>query len=83
MKKFKDIELNVVNSNALLDKALKLTHLKNDAALSRALEVAPPVLSKIRHGRLPVGATLAISLHEACDMSIAEIKDILIGGVSV
>jgi hypothetical protein len=83
MTKFKDIELNAVNSNALLDKALKLTHLKNDAALSRALEVAPPVLSKIRHGRLPVGATLLIALHEITGMSIAEMKDILNDEVSV
>jgi hypothetical protein len=41
--------------NNLLDTLIKHLHLKNDAALSRALEVAPPVISKIRHRRLPVG----------------------------
>jgi len=43
------------NPNRLLDTLIERLRLKNDAALSRALEVAPPVISKIRHGRLPVG----------------------------
>lgn len=51
--------------------------LKNDAALSRALEVAPPVISKIRHRRLPVGASLLIRMHEACGMSIRELRDLM------
>lgn len=37
---------------------------KNDAALARFLEVAPPVISKIRHGRLPVGTELMIRTHD-------------------
>lgn len=82
MKKFREIEINYVHSNALLDKVLKLAGLKNDAALSRALEVAPPVISKIRHGRLPVGASFAIRLHELTDMTITEIKEILNGEVA-
>ncbi|OGQ51228.1 MAG: hypothetical protein A3J24_12510 [Deltaproteobacteria bacterium RIFCSPLOWO2_02_FULL_53_8] len=48
--------------------------LKNDAALSRALEVAPPVISKIRHRRLPVGASLLIRMHEVTDLSIKELR---------
>jgi hypothetical protein len=48
--------------------------LKNDAALSRALEVAPPVISKIRHRRLPVGASLLIRMHEVTELSIKELR---------
>ena len=48
--------------------------LKNDAALSRALEVAPPVISKIRHRRLPVGASLLIRMHEVSDLSIRDLR---------
>ncbi|MBR7784251.1 hypothetical protein KDM89_19150, partial [Undibacterium sp. LFS511W] len=55
--------------NNLLDTLIKQLHLKNDAALSRALEVAPPVISKIRHRRLPVGASLLIRMHEISDVS--------------
>jgi hypothetical protein len=52
------------NPNRLLDTLIENLRLKNDAALSRALEVAPPVISKIRHHRLPVGASLLIRMHE-------------------
>jgi hypothetical protein len=41
------------NPNHLLDILLGKMQLKNDAALSRMLEVAPPVISKIRHHRRP------------------------------
>jgi plasmid maintenance system antidote protein VapI len=52
-------------------------NLKNDAALSRMLEVAPPVISKIRHRRLPVGASMLIRLHEVSDLSVAELRELL------
>lgn len=64
--------------NNLLDSLIEKLHLKNDAALSRALEVAPPVISKIRHRRLPVGASLLIRMHEVSDLSIKELR-ILMG----
>ena len=64
--------------NHLLDSLIEKLGLKNDAALSRALEVAPPVISKIRHRRLPVGASLLIRMHEVSDLSIRELR-ILMG----
>ena len=64
--------------NNLLDSLIEKLNLKNDAALSRALEVAPPVISKIRHRRLPVGASLLIRMHEVSDLSIRELR-ILMG----
>ena len=51
------------NPDKLLDALLDRLVLKNDAALARALEVAPPVISKIRHRRLPVGASILIRMH--------------------
>ncbi len=60
--------------NNLLDSLIERLHLKNDAALSRALEVAPPVISKIRHRRLPVGASLLIRMHEVSDLSIRDLR---------
>ena len=60
--------------NRLLDTLIEKLHLKDDAALSRALEVAPPVISKIRHNRLPVGASLLIRMHEVSDMSIRDLR---------
>jgi hypothetical protein len=64
--------------NALLDALIEKLSLKNDAALARTLEIAPPVISKIRHRRLPVGASLLIRMHEVSDLSIKELR-ILMG----
>lgn len=51
--------------------------LKNDAALSRALEVSPPVISKIRHRRLPITGSLLIRMHEVSNLSIGELRGLL------
>lgn len=63
--------------NNLLESLIEKLNLKNDAALSRALEVAPPLISKIRHRRLPVGASLLIRMHETTGMSIRELRDLM------
>jgi hypothetical protein len=61
-----------------------INKLKNDAALSRVLEVAPPVISKIRHNTLPIGATILLRMHEVSDYSIRELHALMVrpGGAS-
>lgn len=71
------IEQPSYDPNRLLDALIEKMNLKNDAALSRLLEVAPPVISKIRHRRLPVGASLLIRMHEATGMQIRELRDLM------
>jgi len=61
----------------LLSSVIGKLNLKNDAALSRALEVAPPVISKIRHRRIPVGASLLIRMHEVTNLSIKELRSLM------
>ncbi|MGV3653276.1 MAG: hypothetical protein ACO1N5_03575 [Noviherbaspirillum sp.] len=61
----------------LLESLIGKLNLKNDAALSRALEVSPPMISKIRHRRLPVTASLLIRMHEVSDLSIQELRALL------
>ncbi|MFC3110649.1 hypothetical protein ACFOFO_22275 [Undibacterium arcticum] len=63
--------------NKLLDTLIKDFGLKNDAALSRALEISPAVISKIRHKRLPVGGSLLIRMHEVTALSIRELRDLM------
>lgn len=65
------------NPNHLLDFATKKLGLKNDAALARALEVCPPVISKVRNRHFPVGASLLIRLHEETDLSIRELRALM------
>ncbi|WP_440963873.1 hypothetical protein ACL58G_28365 [Massilia sp. GER05] len=64
--------------NRVLDAIIDKLKLKNDAALSRLLEVAPPVISKIRHHTLPIGATLLLRMHEVSDYSIRELRALMV-----
>lgn len=65
--------------NQLLDAVMAKLALKNDAALSQVLGVTAPLLSKVRHRRLPVSAELMIKVHDATTLSIAEIKGLIHG----
>jgi plasmid maintenance system antidote protein VapI len=67
----------VQSPNYFIDTLVSHLNLKNDAALSRFMDVAPPVLSKIRHGRLSVTATMLIKAHDATGLSINQLRDIL------
>lgn len=58
----------------LLDTLTEKMSLKNDAALSRLLEVAPPVISKLRSGMLPLGASMIIKMHLAADVPVRELQ---------
>ena len=64
--------------NRLLDAIIARLRLKTDAALSRVLEVAPPVISKIRHNTLPIGATLLLRMHEESEFSIRELRELMV-----
>lgn len=66
-----------LGANRLLDQLIERGNLKNDAALSRALQVAPPVISKLRHNKLPFGPTLQIKAMRLFGLSLAEIDAVL------
>ena len=61
-------------NNVILDKIKDMLRLKNDAAIARTLEVAPPVISKLRYGILPFGSNYIIRTHELTGLPISEIK---------
>lgn len=63
--------------NPLLDTLIEKLELKNDAALARQLEVAPPVISKIRHRTLRVGATMLLRMHDASELTIRELRKLM------
>lgn len=65
------------NPNRFVDALIEKLNLKNDAALCRYLEVPPPVISKVRHHRLPVGGSLLIRIHEKSEISIRELRYML------
>lgn len=65
---------SVAGVNILLDEAMVTNALKNDAALSRFLHVAPPVLSKLRHGNLVMGPSMILRLHELAGLEVAYVR---------
>ncbi len=71
-------EGGVYDPNRVLDAIIAKLRLKNDAALSQVLEVAPPVISKIRHNTLPIGATILLRMHEVSDFSIRELRALMV-----
>jgi hypothetical protein len=49
----------------------------NKHSMARALGVPPPVISKLRHRRLPVGLTLLSRIHEENGSPIRELQGLL------
>lgn len=66
------IEIEQVNN--FLNALVTLIPVKNDAALAKALDIAPPVVSKFRAGVIPFGPGHIIRTHEITGLAIAEIK---------
>jgi len=66
-----------VRGSKLCDALIAHHQLKNDAALSRLYEVAPPVISKMRTGKLPVGDSFVIrALRLNPDWSLAKVESL-------
>jgi plasmid maintenance system antidote protein VapI len=65
------------NPNRLLDALIQRKQLKNDAALCRVLQVAPPLISKIRHGRTGISADVMIRMHDAFEIPISELRQLM------
>ena len=66
---------------ALLNHLAAQLKLKNDAELARAFEVAPPVISKIRHDKLPFGDSMILKAHEKFNFTVQSIRKFLAGEV--
>lgn len=63
--------------NRLLDALLQLLDLKCDAALCRTLNIAGPLLSKVRHHGSPVSAALLLRIHEVTGISIFDLRALM------
>jgi plasmid maintenance system antidote protein VapI len=61
----------------LLDTIKERYSIKNDAELSRTLDVPPPTISKIRSGRVNVSADIILRIHEVLGMPVADIRSLL------
>lgn len=61
----------------LLDGLISYMGLKNDAALSRALEISAPMICKIRRRTLPVSAAALVQMHEVSGLSIRDLRALM------
>ncbi|MFB9246161.1 hypothetical protein [Massilia antarctica] len=78
-RKFVMIDVNDpgYNIGQLLDYVTEILGLKNDAALSRELGVAPPLVSKIRHAKIAISAAMMLRIHDTTHLSIQQIRSFL------
>lgn len=63
-----------VKQSKFLDWLKEEFNVKNDAQLSRDLEIAPPAVCKVRKGDMPVGASLILRIHEQYGVSVKKIR---------
>ena len=61
----------------LFDTIIAEYNLKNDSEMCKRLEVTPPVVSKMRVGKLPVGPVMILNIHETFGMPIKRIKELI------
>ena len=61
----------------LLDAVKERYSIKNDAELSRTLDVPPPTISKIRSGKVNVSSDIILRIHESLGMPVADIRSLL------
>jgi plasmid maintenance system antidote protein VapI len=68
------------NQEVLFSALLHRWKLKNYYQLARVLGVAPPALSKMRNGRIPIGPTMILAIHEEdTSLSIKQLKELIYG----
>jgi len=63
----------------LLDILKDELEVKTDAALAKELKISLPVISKIRHKRLKIGALHILRIYDATGWSIEKIRGYLPG----
>lgn len=71
------------NPDVLLDWAKQRLQLGSDSRLADALDVAPPVISKIRHRRIPLGLSVLVKLHDLTDAPIRDLRALMFGAATV
>ena len=71
------ISIEIHPQSNFIDALLHRLDLKNDAALSRYMDLKPPQISKLRHGKFAVSADFILRLHERSDIPVKDIRKML------
>jgi hypothetical protein len=70
----------VIGAGKLFNLIITKFNLRNDAHLSEFLGCAPPVVSKIRNGKVPIGNPLLVRIHEEMAIPVRELRTIIAAG---
>jgi hypothetical protein len=62
------------NPSAMIDSLIAIMNLANDAKLARTLRVSPPLISKVRHRHVSIGAALLIRMHDVTGIEIKRLR---------
>lgn len=72
----------LIMPHPVLDELIQRFNLRNDQHLCKVLGLAPPHLSKLRHGTIKSSPEVALAIHEVFGISFAEMRE-LDGGMFV
>jgi plasmid maintenance system antidote protein VapI len=72
-----DYTFSPSNPPGLIDRLREMKQLHSDAQLCRVLQVPPPMISKIRTGRISISAGLLIRIHEVFGLPIPELRKLI------
>lgn len=69
-----------MSAATFIDRVIKRLGLKNDSALARHLSIAPPTISKVRNGLIPMSAGMMVLISEETGWPTKEIKALIAEG---
>jgi transcriptional regulator with XRE-family HTH domain len=61
----------------LLDAIRSHLQLNSDGALAKRLKITRDLIKDIRHGHVPIGASMLMWMHEATGISIEELRRLM------
>jgi plasmid maintenance system antidote protein VapI len=62
---------------ALFDTMMARLSLKNDAAISRLLQLPPPIISKVRSKQVSITAATVLRIHDVTGWTISDIRSLM------
>jgi transcriptional regulator with XRE-family HTH domain len=63
------------SQSPLIDYLLNCLKLKTDAQLARAIGIPHPIVSRLRHGKIPVSAGILLKLHDTTGLTVDELRN--------
>jgi hypothetical protein len=63
--------------NQLFDRTIACLQLRNDRELSRILQMASPLIRKMRQHQLPVSGVVLLRIHDLTGIGLADLRQLM------